>query len=218
MHTHCGCCSQCLDRRFAILAADAAEHDPVEMYRVELLAGARDRPNAQTMAESYVRTALELREMGELAFFGQFGGETARVCGGFPSLTADEVGQQVLDLHQRHGQAVGKALKAGIERHSAELVNRNIPPSSVLMMTVVPGGAPALAPVEGATQSSRRGLRKQRPRAHPATSAVTHMFWIRCRHGCTSLHVEVAVRANRRLNALAARSASFIPKACPGRL
>lgn len=148
LHTHCGCCSQCLDRRFAILAADAAEHDPVEMYKVELLAGARDRPNAQTMAESYVRTALELREMGELAFFGRFGGETARVCGGFPSLTADEVGRQVLDLHQRHGQAVRKALKAGIERHSAELVNRNIPPSSVLMMTVAPSGAPALAPVK----------------------------------------------------------------------
>jgi 7-cyano-7-deazaguanine synthase in queuosine biosynthesis len=30
LHTHCGCCSQCLDRRFAVLAADAAEHDPVE--------------------------------------------------------------------------------------------------------------------------------------------------------------------------------------------
>jgi hypothetical protein len=35
------------------------------MYKVELLAGARKRPNDQTMAESYVRTALELREMGE---------------------------------------------------------------------------------------------------------------------------------------------------------
>ena len=25
LHTHCGCCSQCLDRRFAVLAARAAE-------------------------------------------------------------------------------------------------------------------------------------------------------------------------------------------------
>ena len=77
LYTHCGCCSQCLDRRFAVLAANAAGHDPVEMYRVELLAGARDRPNDQTMAESYVRTALELREMSELEFFGRFSGETA---------------------------------------------------------------------------------------------------------------------------------------------
>jgi hypothetical protein len=40
LHTHCGCCSQCLDRRFAVFAANAAEHDPVEMYKVELLVGA----------------------------------------------------------------------------------------------------------------------------------------------------------------------------------
>jgi hypothetical protein len=146
LYTHCGCCSQCLDRRFAVLAANAAGHDPVEMYRVELLAGARDKPNDQT-SESYVRTALELREMSELAFFGWFSGETARVRDGFPLLTADEVGRQVLNLHKRHAQAIGEVLKAGIERHSAELINRSLSSSSVLMMTVVPGGAPALAPI-----------------------------------------------------------------------
>jgi 7-cyano-7-deazaguanine synthase in queuosine biosynthesis len=42
LHTHCGCCSQCLDRRFAILAANAADHDPVEMYKVELLTGGQN--------------------------------------------------------------------------------------------------------------------------------------------------------------------------------
>jgi Queuosine biosynthesis protein QueC len=142
LHTHCGCCSQCLDRRFAILAANAAEHDPVEMYKVELLAGARDRANDQTMAESYVRTALELREIGELTFFGRFSGETARVLSCFPSLRADEVGRRVFDLHQRHAQAIGDVLQAAVEGHSAQLVDRSLPPSSLLMMTVSPGAAP----------------------------------------------------------------------------
>jgi hypothetical protein len=99
------------------------------------------------MAESYVRTALELREMNELAFFGRFSGETVRVRDGFPSLSADEVGWQVLNLHQRHAQAIGEVLKAGVEKHSEELINRSLSSSSVLMMTVVPGGAPALAPI-----------------------------------------------------------------------
>ena len=147
LHTHCGCCSQCLDRRFAILAANAADHDPVEMYKVELLAGPRDEADDQTMAESYVRTALELRELGDLAFFGRFGGETARVLTCFPSLRADEVGRRVLDLHQRHGQAIGDVLQAAVEGHSAQLVNRSLPPSSLLMMTVSPGAAPALATI-----------------------------------------------------------------------
>jgi Queuosine biosynthesis protein QueC len=144
LHTHCGCCSQCLDRRFAILAANAAEHDPVEMYKVELLAGPRDEADDQTMAESYVRTALELRELGDLAFFGRFGGETARVPTCFPSLSADEAGRRVFDLHQRHARAIGDVLKSGVERHSEELINRSLPPSSLLMMTVSRGAAPAL--------------------------------------------------------------------------
>ncbi|MBA3518414.1 MAG: hypothetical protein H0T75_12405, partial [Rhizobiales bacterium] len=50
LHTHCGCCSQCLDRRFGVLAAAAGEHDPVEMYRIELLTGDRDKPLDRVMA------------------------------------------------------------------------------------------------------------------------------------------------------------------------
>ena len=38
-------------------------------------------------------------------------------------------------------------LKAGVEKHSEELINRSLSSSSVLMMTVVPGGAPALATI-----------------------------------------------------------------------
>jgi 7-cyano-7-deazaguanine synthase in queuosine biosynthesis len=145
LHTHCGCCSQCLDRRFAVLAADAAEHDPVEMYKVELLTGERRAPKDQTMAESYTRTALELRDLEELAFFGRFSGETARVCSGFPALKTDDVARHVLELHQRHGQAISDVLKAAIENHSAELLKRSLPSSSVLVMTVVPGTTPAIS-------------------------------------------------------------------------
>jgi 7-cyano-7-deazaguanine synthase in queuosine biosynthesis len=145
LHTHCGCCSQCLDRRFAILAAGAAEHDPVEMYKVELLTGQRHRPNDQTMAESYVRTALELRDVSEQVFFGRFTGETARACLGFPNLKSDDVARNVFNLHQRQGQAICDVLKAAVANHSAELVERSLPASSVLMMTVVPGPTPALS-------------------------------------------------------------------------
>jgi hypothetical protein len=144
LHTHCGCCSQCIDRRFAILAANAAHHDPVEKYKVELFSGQRDKADDQTMAESYVRAALELRELGDVAFFGRFGGETARVLPCIPSLNADEVGRLVFDLHQKHAEAIWGVLKAAVERHSAELVDGSLPPSSLLMMTVSAGRTPTL--------------------------------------------------------------------------
>jgi 7-cyano-7-deazaguanine synthase in queuosine biosynthesis len=146
LHTHCGCCSQCIDRRFAILAANAADHDPAEMYKIELFAGGRDNANDQTMAEAYVRTALEIQKMGELAFFGRFGGETARVCAGFPALRADEVGKRVFDLHQRHAQAIWDVLEAAVKGYSGQFINRTLPRSSLLMMTVSPG-VPAAATI-----------------------------------------------------------------------
>jgi 7-cyano-7-deazaguanine synthase in queuosine biosynthesis len=177
LHTHCGCCSQCLDRRFAILAANAAEHDPVEMYKVELLGGERDKDDDKTMAESYVRTALELREMGEFAFFGRFGGETARVLTCFPSLSADDVGRRVFNLHQRHARAIADVLKAAVEGHSVELINRSLPQSSLLVMTVLPKTvalvtigkrADSLQPwideVESAPRSTGHGATERPPR------------------------------------------------------
>jgi 7-cyano-7-deazaguanine synthase in queuosine biosynthesis len=174
LHTHCGCCSQCLDRRFAVLAANAAKYDPVEMYKVELLKDARDKDNDTTMAESYVRTALQLREMGELAFFSRFSGETARVCAGFPSKIPDDIARQVLGLHQRHGQTVWNVLTAAVRVHSAELVRRILPPSSVLMMTVAPSGAPALASVDthaSAIKSWIDGAESESGGAYPANQA-----------------------------------------------
>ena len=208
LHTHCGCCSQCLDRRFAVLAADAAEHDPVEMYKVELLTGARDTANDQTMAESYVRTALELRELGELAFFGRFGGETARVCSGFPALKADEVARQVLELHQRHAQAIGDVLKAAVEDHSAELVKRSLPPSSVLMMTVSPSGAPALAPLKTHADAVEGWIGQVEAESGPGDKDDGTELRTSRLYGHTSVHD--ATRAGPPSNSRAVRSRSYI--------
>src|SRR4029453_6451092 len=60
---HCGVCSQCLDRRFATLAAGLSAWDPGDGYRVDLFTGPRDRPDDITMAESYVRHVIDLRAM-----------------------------------------------------------------------------------------------------------------------------------------------------------
>ena len=149
LQTHCGCCSQCIDRRFGILAAGAADHDPVEKYKVELLKGERNRPEHLTMAELYVRTALEFCGMGELAFFGRFGGEAARACDGFPSLKPDDVARQILRLHRRHGQTISEVMRTAVESNGAELVHGRIPRSSLLLMTLSRGPVPTLSKISG---------------------------------------------------------------------
>ena len=54
LHTHCGKCSQCIDRRFAVMAAGLEAHDPEEMYKVDLLTSTRPEGEVRTMMEAYV--------------------------------------------------------------------------------------------------------------------------------------------------------------------
>ncbi len=62
-HPHCGRCSQCIDRRFAILAAGLERFDPADSYAVDLLTGRRDRVQHREIALSYVRNALAFEVM-----------------------------------------------------------------------------------------------------------------------------------------------------------
>jgi Queuosine biosynthesis protein QueC len=139
LHTHCGCCSQCIARRFAVLAAEADQHDPVEMYKVELLTGKRIDPNDRTTAEAYVRNALELREISELDFFDKFGAVASRLCSAYPSFKSDDVGRSMLELHQRHGCDIWRVLNSAICTRSEALISGALPATSILMMTVAPG-------------------------------------------------------------------------------
>src|SRR5262249_44583898 len=108
---HCGVCSQCIDRRVATLAADLGGLDAPSGYRVDLLTDPLDQPDDRTMAESYVRHALELRGMAPPGFVARFANEVARWSRCFPKMEPDEVAQRSYDLHRRHGLQVSKALE-----------------------------------------------------------------------------------------------------------
>lgn len=76
-HSHCGVCSQCLDRRFAVLAARQEEHDPVAGYAVDLLFGDRPDGDPRTALAAYLSLVDRVAEMGASEFPAQFG-EVAR--------------------------------------------------------------------------------------------------------------------------------------------
>lgn len=59
LHPHCGRCSQCVDRRFAFLAAGLETQDPKEAYAVDLLDGVRRSVIDKETALSYVRAAQQ---------------------------------------------------------------------------------------------------------------------------------------------------------------
>ena len=146
LKTHCGRCSQCLDRRFATLAAGLGEEDPEEMYEVDLLTGPRDEGVDRTMAENFVRHAREFLRLTELGFVGRFGGHVARASSGFADLAADQVMQNAISLHQRHGQAVLSGLEAGFKIHARALAEGSLPETCLLRIVGKEGdGLPGAA-------------------------------------------------------------------------
>jgi hypothetical protein len=132
--THCGACSQCIDRRFAVLAAGLEAHDPDTLYRLDLLVGSLPEGEARTMVEAYVRTASEIERMEDIAFFARFG-EVSRAIR-FIAETANEAGRKVFELYKRHAAEVCRVVEEAIRKNAPALRARTLPAASLLVMAV----------------------------------------------------------------------------------
>lgn len=131
-HTHCGTCSQCIDRRFAILAAGQESNDPGEAYKVDLLTGERAEGNPRTLIAAYVETANQIEGMDAKAFFESYG-ESFRVLkhlAGHP----DAIAMEIFDLYRRHAKQVIGVVDAALERHIKDIRRRKLAPSCLLRL------------------------------------------------------------------------------------
>jgi hypothetical protein len=140
---HCGVCSQCLDRRFGVLAAGCGQHEPAELYATDLFRGARDTTTEITMAEAYVLTAHRHAGMSEAAFLGSRG-EIFRVlpCLGLP---LQEAVRRLHELHQRHGREVLAVVDAQMPGRDFLSDRLDLPDTSLLAMLQAPA-APEIEP------------------------------------------------------------------------
>lgn len=139
LHPHCGQCSQCIDRRFAVLAAEQEDEDPREAYKVDLFTGQRHARSSaaaadREMALAYVRSASEINQMTDVAFFAKYG-ETSRAVSFFKE-SADKVGGRIFDLYQRHASAVCDVFDRAIASHAGELREGKLPPDCLLSLVL----------------------------------------------------------------------------------
>ena len=113
-HPHCGRCSQCIDRRFAILSTGLKAHDPQEAYEVDLMTGARERVEHREIALSYVRNALAFEHV-----------EPGRLIQDFPAVVGaiDHLGldppaaaSRLAGLLRRHGSGVAEVMRNEMRR------------------------------------------------------------------------------------------------------
>lgn len=143
-YPHCGRCSQCIDRRFAVLATGLDYLDPDEAYRVDLMRDGRKSVVDREMALSYVRNAQVFEHITP----GALESSCPAVLDAVqylhnPPQTALEM---ITELLKRHGAGVMSVMRNTLERKSPDV----FPPESLpnlygeLQRKVV---LPAVAPV-----------------------------------------------------------------------
>jgi hypothetical protein len=112
-HPHCGRCSQCVDRRFAVLAAGLESQDPEEAYHRDVLRDARPSVQDKEIALSYLRNALFFETMAP-----------AELERRFPAIhgAVEDVGEpagtsltRLTELLSRHGRSVTGVIRMAFE-------------------------------------------------------------------------------------------------------
>lgn len=155
-HPHCGVCSQCVDRRFSMLAAGLEAHDPEDGYEVDLVTGEWKGKDDRLLLLDYIDASDRFAEAKNVDDFLAKCGEANRAV---PSLMdnlgidADAAGRALLDLHKRQGKAVGQVLEQIFARNAKAIRNGALPATSMPMLLASKGlrgtnGAGPTTPVE----------------------------------------------------------------------
>ena len=131
---HCGCCSQCIDRRIAAIASGHPDFDPESDYAIPVLTGARDQEADKTMAVNYARHALELARSSREEIAEKFNTEIGRAARVFQNRT--EASEKLIEMHLRHGKAVQNVIAATVSANAMEFTEGRIEPTSLLGLVV----------------------------------------------------------------------------------
>lgn len=127
---HCGTCSQCIDRRIAILAAGLESSDTETDYVSDVFTGKRQEGYERNMAVNFARHATELHMMPPDAMASVFNRELTSAVSTL--LNRGEAFEQFIEMHQRHAEAVVNVLREQIRRHDEGVVLANLEKTSML--------------------------------------------------------------------------------------
>lgn len=147
---HCGECSQCVDRRFATIAAELEHYDAAARYRRDVFLSEPSGWEAEETAQSYVRFAQRVFPLGD-----------AELVGVFPQVfnvpTPDDPNpetaiRKTVELAKRHATVTLDVVKTMVDRHRDELVEGSLPPGCLLRKVL--GGTDPLATAEAEARST----------------------------------------------------------------
>jgi hypothetical protein len=131
---HCGHCSQCIDRRFATVAAGLTAEDLEADYVSDVFVGERRRPLERAMAVDYTRHGIELQERSEDELAAVYNAELSRAVR-YAAYRSEDA-QEIIAMHKRHGQVVTQVLEQKVKENASKLVAGTLEPTSLLALVI----------------------------------------------------------------------------------
>lgn len=131
---HCGRCTQCIDRRFAITAAGLLAQDSETDYVSDVFVGPRPDALEVAMAVDYTRHGIELGQRSETQLASIFNAELSRAVRYEPKRS--DAAQKIIAMHQRHGEVVTRVLEQKVNENAAKLIHGSLDATSLLALVV----------------------------------------------------------------------------------
>lgn len=129
---HCGVCSQCIDRRIAILAAGQETREAEFDYKTDVFVGPREDGYERNMAINYVRHCVELFSMTREEIAQHFSLEVSRAVR--HEERRSEAADQIVSAHKRHAEDVMSMLEEQLRVHAGKLLRGELESSCMLSL------------------------------------------------------------------------------------
>jgi 7-cyano-7-deazaguanine synthase in queuosine biosynthesis len=144
---HCGGCSQCVDRRFAVVASGLEAYDPADRYGIEIFAGAIPEGEPRTIATSFVEFARRTQASTDDALVLEHPELLDCVTPGSQDPKRDM--ERAIDVLRLHADDVIGAFGRMVSKHARDIASGTVHPKSLLGLmhpaTIAPPPATAVA-------------------------------------------------------------------------
>jgi REase_DpnII-MboI/Queuosine biosynthesis protein QueC len=115
--SHCGECSQCIDRRFASYAAQIDEIDDGVPYAIDFIHRRTSSDKARTTLVDYIRQANEFATWNTDHFATELFGSISEMLDHVGAAKEEEAYNRIAELCRRHGKQVMNAIVKMRDKH-----------------------------------------------------------------------------------------------------
>ena len=129
---HCGICLQCVDRRFASEAAGLQEHDLAERYHRDIFTDELPEGRDRTVAESYVRFALDISKKTDDDLFTEF--PQLYDCIDTNEPQVGQVAEMLVNLLKRHADQTLVVMNRKLREHAGDLTEVSLPATCLVRL------------------------------------------------------------------------------------